>query len=210
MTFDAIIQEASLLSILIRFALNLVVLIVLILFIYYRFSRKEEFVFSYFMLGSVINLLCSLLGTVNIQIGMALGLFAIFAILRFRTVTYTVKDMTYIFIVIGISVINSQANIPPPIIGAVAINSIIIIGTLILELFLRRRALSSYILKYNKLDLLKPGRNTELLNDLTLTTGTKIEKVRILEMDAVKGNAELEVYFLDSGDVAHQAIQNMN
>jgi hypothetical protein len=208
MSFDAIIQEASLLSIMVRFGLNLIVLVILILFIYYRFSRKEEFVFSYFMLGSIINLLCSLLGTVNIQIGMALGLFAIFAILRFRTVTYTVKDMTYIFTVIGVSVINSQANIPPPVIGAIAINSIILAGTLILELFLRKKALSSYIIKYSKTDLLKPGRNAELLNDLTMTTGFKIEKVKILEFDSVKNNAELEIFYLDTEHEPNQVIQS--
>jgi len=77
--------------------------------------------------------------TVNIQLGMALGLFAVFAILRFRTVNYTAKDMTYIFTVIGVSVINSQANISPSLLGALLVNSIIIITAIILELFLKKK-----------------------------------------------------------------------
>jgi hypothetical protein len=194
-SLESLAIEDTLVSILIRFAVNLTVLFVLIRLIYYRFTKKEEFVFSYFLLGIIINLICSLLGTVDIQIGMALGLFAIFAILRFRTVTFTVKEMTYIFIVIGVSVINSQANIPPPFIGAVVVNSIIVIATLILELFLLNNSLNSYTIKYNKADLLKPDRESELLRDLSIITGYKVVKVTINEFDTTKGNSELIVWF---------------
>ncbi len=100
----------------IRFAINLLVIFILVGLIYYRFTGKKEYVFSFFLMGIIIFLLCALLQTVNIQLGMALGLFAIFSILRFRTVNFSAKEMTYIFVVIGVSVINSQANIPPPVI----------------------------------------------------------------------------------------------
>ena len=113
MSFETLALDNTLRSILIRFFLNLLVLFILIRLIYYKFTRKEEYLFSFFLMGIIIFLLCSLLQTVDIQLGMALGLFAVFAILRFRTINYTAKDMTYIFTVIGISVINSQANIPP-------------------------------------------------------------------------------------------------
>ncbi|HRR93748.1 MAG TPA: DUF4956 domain-containing protein, partial [Bacteroidales bacterium] len=110
MFFNNLATEVSLLSILVRFTFNLAVLFILIFLIYYRYSKKEEYLFSYMLIGVVIFLITSLLNTVNIQLGLALGLFAVFAILRFRTVNYSVKDMTYVFTVIGISVINSQAN----------------------------------------------------------------------------------------------------
>jgi len=197
MSFDSLAVEHTLLSVLIRFFTNLVVLFILIRVIYYKYSKKEEYLFSFFLMGIIIFLLVSLLETVDIQLGMALGLFAVFAILRFRTVNYSVKDMTYIFTVIGISVINSQANIPPPLIGAIVVNSIIILAAYFLEIFLQKRAHISILIIYNNLELLKPGFKKDLIRDLSAQTGQKVEKVIIRKIDIIKRNAELEIYFMD-------------
>jgi len=147
------------------------------------------------LIGVVIFLITSLLNTVNIQLGLALGLFAVFAILRFRTVNYSVKDMTYVFTVIGISVINSQANIPPPLVGAIIVNSLILATTFGLEIFLQKKSLSSFTINYRKTELLKPAMKTELLRDLSDITGRSIVRVTIKEIDTGKGSAELEVFF---------------
>jgi len=179
MSLEAISATDTSTGILFRFAFNLVVQFVLIRLIYYRFERKEEYVFSFFLMGIIIFLLCSLLMNVNIQLGMALGLFAVFAILRFRTVNYTAKDMTYIFTVIGISFINSQANLPPPVIGALIVNSVIIISAMLLEIFLKKNFLTPVTIIYNKLNLLNPELKEELLADLAASTGLNVEKVRI-------------------------------
>ena len=192
-----VLDTTTLLSIMIRFFVNLLVLFILIRVIYYRFTKKEEYLFSFFIMGIIIFLLCSLLQTVNIQLGMALGLFAVFAILRFRTVNYTAKDMTYTFTIIGISVINSQANIPPPVVGALIVNSIIIITAIILELFLKKNELTPVLIVFNKLELLNPGLREELLKELSERTGLDIKKVRIRKIDVGKSNAELEVLFRD-------------
>jgi hypothetical protein len=197
MSLETLILSNSLQGIMIRFSFNLVVLFILIRLIYYRFVKKEDYVFSFFLMGTIIFLLVSLLTTVNIQLGMALGLFAVFGILRFRTVNYTAKDMTYIFTIIGISVINSQANIPPPVLGALAVNSIIIILAIILELFLKKNALTRVVIRYNKLKLLSPDLRKELLKDLSARTGLNIEKVNIRRINIGKGRAELEVFFKD-------------
>jgi hypothetical protein len=197
MSLETLILSNSLQGIMIRFSFNLVVLFILIRLIYYGFVKKEEYVFSFFLMGTIIFLLVSLLTTVNIQLGMALGLFAVFGILRFRTVNYTAKDMTYIFTIIGISVINSQANIPPPVLGALAVNSIIIILAIILELFLKKNALTRVVIRYNKLKLLNPDLRKELLKDLSAHTGLNIEKVNIRRINIGKGRAELEVFFKD-------------
>jgi len=195
MQIDNVLLEHSLTGIMIRFFFNLIVLFILIRQIYYRYEKKEEYVFSFFMMGIIIFLLTSLLETVDIQLGMALGLFAIFAILRFRTVNYSAKDMTYVFIVIGVSVLNSLANIPPPVVGALLVNSLIVLSALILEIFLKNKAMTPVIIVYNKIQLLKPESRTELLQDLSLQTGLKVEKVRIRKIEIAKSNAELEVFF---------------
>jgi hypothetical protein len=197
MELGTVLIEHSLTGILIRFLFNLLILFILIRVIYYRFEKKEEYVFSFFMMGVNIFLLTSLLGTVNIQLGMALGLFAIFAILRFRTVNYTAKDMTYVFTVIGISVVNSLANIPPPILGAAVINSAILIIAFILELFLRNKALTQVTILYNRIQLLSPDHRSELLQDISNSTGINVKKVRLLKINLIKKNAELEVFFME-------------
>ena len=195
MQIDNVLLEHSLTGIMIRFIFNQIVMFILIRLIYYRYEKKEEYVFSFFMMGIIIFLLTSLLGTVDIQLGMALGLFAIFAILRFRTINYTAKDMTYVFTIIGVSVVNSMANIPPPVVGAVLVNSIIVISALVLEKFLKNKTLTPVIILYNKIQLLKPEARAELLQDLSLQTGLRVEKVRIRKIDIAKSNAELEVFF---------------
>jgi hypothetical protein len=197
MSWETLLLSNSLQGIMIRFSFNLAVLFVLVRLIYYRFAKKKEYVFSFFLMGTIIFLLVSLLTTVNIQLGMALGLFAVFGILRFRTINYTAKDMTYIFTIIGISVINSQANIPPPILGALVVNTIIIILAVILELFLKKDALTRVIIRYNKLKYLDPDLRKDLLRDLSTQTGLDIEKVKIRRINIGKGRAELEVFFRD-------------
>jgi len=198
MIFDLSFADDNLTSILARFFLNLVVLFILIRVIYYRFTRKAEFLFSFFQMGIIIFLITSLLGTVDIQIGLALGLFAIFAILRFRTVNFSIKDMSYIFTVLGVSVINSQANIPPPLIGALVINSIILLTALSLEIFLKNNNRASIELRYNKLDLLRPTRRKDLIMDLSAITGFKVESVVINEIDLVKGDAEMTILYREN------------
>jgi hypothetical protein len=183
---------------LIRFFINLGVLFVLVGIIYYRFSKKEEYLFSFILMGVMIFLLSSILGSIDLHMGLALGLFAVFAIIRFRTVPYSVKDMTYVFIIIGISVINSQANIPPPVFGATIVNLSIILITWLLEIFLQKKNLNKLVIIYNKLELLKPEHNKDLLKDISRQTGQNIEKVIIQKIDIGKNNAELEVYFKDT------------
>jgi hypothetical protein len=197
MELNSFLLDHSLWNLLIRFFINLLVLYVLIGLIYYRYSKKAEFLFSFVIMGVMIFLICSVLGTIDLQVGLAVGLFAVFAILRFRTVLYTVKDITYVFVIIGISVINSQANIPPPIIGAVVINLSIILLVYYFEIFLKKKNLKMALVSYDKIEYLKPELKKELLNDLTLQTGLQVERAVILEIDIKKRNAELEIYFRD-------------
>ena len=197
MSFISLVFEVPLVNILVRFSINMLVIFVLVRLIYYRFSDKAEYLFSFILMGIIIFFVCSILKTVDIQLGMALGLFAIFSILRFRTVTYTVKDITYFFTVIGISVINSLANIPPPVIGAVLVNAIILLAAYILEKNYQKNVHDSLILIYNKPEMLAPTLRKELLQDLSAITGQDVHSVKIHKINVGNGNAEVEVFFDD-------------
>ena len=197
MELKELLTDQSLWNLLIRFFVNLLVLFILIGLVYYRFTKKEDYFFSFIIMGIMIFLVCSILGTLNLQIGHVVGLFAIFAILRFRTVQYTVKDITYVFVIIGISVINSQAKLEPFFLGALIINTSIVLLVLSFEIFLKRKSLKSITVYYDKLDLLKPELKKELLEDLSRQTGLKVERSNIREIDIKRKTAELDIFYKD-------------
>jgi hypothetical protein len=121
-------------GVLLRLAINLAVLFVIIYLIYARFTKRRENVFPFFLMGIMIFLICNLLKNVEMHMGMALGLFAIFSIIRFRTENLVTKNMAYLFTVIGVSVINAMFEFPHPIRGTILINLIIILTVLLLEI----------------------------------------------------------------------------
>lgn len=183
-------------NVLLRFFETLVVLTIIIRVIYYRYSRKKTTVFSLFLMGIMIFMVCILLQNVEIQLGVALGLFAIFAILRFRSEGLSLRDMTYFFTVIGVSVINSMAIYINHLRGAIMINSVIIISVIVLEKLFHKKTEEKASLTYDRLDLLDEDRKNELLSDISARTFKKVERVRLIKIDLNKGTADLEIYFL--------------
>jgi uncharacterized membrane protein len=200
-------------NVLIRFLVSLLVQFIVIRLIYFRYTKNKGSVFSFFQMGIMIFLVCILLKTVEVQLGIALGLFAIFAIMRFRSQNLPLRQMTYFFTVIGISVINAMANFYQPVRGTIVINAIIILSVFLLEKFFNRtasekskkkskkkmqkKAYKKTILLYNRLELLDPGNESDLLSDISSRTHMKIEKAEIRKIDLVKGTAELEISYKD-------------
>ena len=182
-------------GILMRFFVNLVFLFILIRLLYFRYTKKEKFLFTFFLMGITVFFVCSMLKDMKIEIGMGFGLFAIFNLLRFRTRNFSVKDMAYTFTTMGISVINSMNLDEFPFIGFVIINTIVILSVFILEEYLKKNNFAKYSVHYDNLDLLKPGNNNKLMKDLSSRIGHDILKVQIKDIDLKKGSAELDVYF---------------
>ncbi len=184
-------------GIMLRFAIHLVFLIILIWGVYFKYSKKEKFLFTFFLMGVVVFFITAMLKSVFIEIGMAFGLFAIFAILRFRTRNFSLKDMSYIFTVIGISVINSLKLVGFPVLGVIFFNIIIIATAIILERFTSRHNIISYTIIYENIDLLRSDRNSKLLKDVSEITGKDIMKVKIVRINYKKKIAELEIFYRD-------------
>jgi hypothetical protein len=185
-------------AVVIRLAVTIVVLFIVVRLIYFRYSNREGRVFTFMQMGLMIFLVCVLLKTVELQLGMALGLFAIFAIMRFRSRNLSLRDMTYFFTVIGVAVINAMATWEVPVRGMITINGVIIISIFLLETFFHREDLTVTTLIYDRLDLLQSGRLQELLKDLSERTGEKIEKVEIKKIDLIKKVSEIEIFFRSS------------
>lgn len=180
-----------------RFGIDLFFLFILIRVVYYRYSKKEKFLFTFFLMGIMAFFICSMLGTVFLDMTFAFGLFAVFGILRLRTRNFSVKDMAYTFTTIGISLINSLKVLKFPLLGILIINIIIIVSAYTLEEFLVRHRSETHSIIYEKLDLLKPEKKQKLLNDVSLMTGKEILRVKIRRIDYKRKTALLDIYYKD-------------
>ncbi len=184
-------------GILLRFFINMVFLIILIRGIYFRYSRKEKFLFTFFLMGITVFFITSMLKSVFIEFGMAVGLFAIFAILRFRTRNFSLKDMSYIFTTIGLSVINSLKLAGFPVLGVIIFNLIIVISAVILEKFVMRNSTVVYTIVYEDLELLKTAKKQKLLKEISQLTGKEVCRVKIRNIDYKEKVAILEISHRD-------------
>jgi hypothetical protein len=182
-------------KVLIRFIVTLLVQFIVIRGIYNRYNKTENYQFSFYLIGIMIFFVCILLKTVEIQMGIAFGLFALFALLRFRSLNLPMKNMAYLFTVIGISVVNALATFLHPVRGPILINSLIILSPFLLEVYFKNKTYSKFRIVYNNIELLDPAKVEELLKDLSRLTGSTIEKAEIKKVDYIKGNAELDMFF---------------
>src|SRR5512136_428052 len=130
-----------------------------------RFTINLVFLYTFFMMGITIFFISSMLKSVFIEFGMAVGLFAIFTILRFRTRNFSLKDMSYIFTTIGISVINSLKLVGFPVLGVLIFNIIIMVIAIVLEKFSCKYNTTTHSIVYENLELLKSGKKQKLIED---------------------------------------------
>jgi hypothetical protein len=195
-------------ELLLRFGINLVVIILLVRWLYYTSSRRKDYLFTYLLISSVVFLLCYLLESVSLQIGFALGLFAIFGIIRYRTNPMPIKEMTYLFLVIGVSVINaltSGTSLPEILFANIAV----ILITFGLEKVWLLRHISSKTIIYEKINLIVPEKRDEMIADLQQRTGIKdIKKVEIGAINFLKDTCRIIIYYEDKGRSVNLADQN--
>jgi len=190
-----LLDVPNLLELLGRFALNLVVILILVRWFYFSTTRRKDFLFTYILISSIVFLLCFLLENVMLQIGFALGLFAIFGIIRYRTHAIPIKEMTYLFLIIGISVINALAN-TASISEIIFTNLIIIFITYGLEKKWLMRHESSKSIIYEKINLIRTEHHKELIEDLQIRTGiSKISRIEIGEVDFLKDVCHITIFF---------------
>jgi len=178
-----------------RFLVNFVFVFVLVRGIYYPIYNRRDYVFTYFMFNVVTFLVCFLLRRVPIELGFALGLFAVFGILRYRTEAIAIRDLTYLFISIGIALINALTGENISVAELFFVNILVVVTPFLLERADEAGEGGEKRLRYDRIDLLKPGREDELLEDLRERTGLDIKRVRILRMDLLRDTASLVVFY---------------
>jgi hypothetical protein len=194
-----IINVADFSELLIRLALNVFVSFLVVHYMYARNSRRKDFYFSFLAVGTVVFLLSFLLNSVKLELGFALGLFAIFGIIRYRTDAIPIKEMTYLFIVIGISVINALANKKVSYVELAFTNAAIVFGLYLLEKRLMLKQEGSIRLIYEKIENIHDDKKTILLADLRERTGINIKRYEVQKIDFLKDVAHITLYFNVNG-----------
>jgi hypothetical protein len=206
-----LIDVPGFLELLLRFALNMTVILVLVRWLYFSGARRKDYLFTFILISVVIFLLCYLLESVKLQIGFALGLFAIFGIIRYRTNAIPAKEMTYLFLVIGVSVINALTDSKASLADLLFTNLVIILVTYGLEKLWLLKHEASKIILYEKIELIKPEKYNELINDLRERTGIKqITRVETGKIDFLRDTCTLKIYYETSGDDIESLNQNGN
>jgi hypothetical protein len=191
-----LIDVPSFLELFVRFTLNFVVIMILVRWLYYSTTRRKDYLFTYILISSLIFLLCYLLASVKLQIGFALGLFAIFGIIRYRTNSIPIKEMTYLFLIIGVSIINALADTKTSVAEVLFTNIVIILITYSLEKLWLLKHESARTIIYEKIELIKPENYEALLQDLQLRTGIKkINRIEIGKIDFLKDTCTLQIFY---------------
>ena len=190
-----LINTEDYIELLTRFALNIGVICIIVIGLYAKTSKRKDFYFSYIAVSIVIFLLCFLLESVKIELGFALGLFAIFGIIRYRTDAIPIKEMTYLFVVIAVSVINALANKKISYAELITTNLLVVGGLYILEKILNLRQEISYRVIYEKIENVQAGKEDILLADLKERTGKNIKHFEIERIDFLRDVAYIYIFF---------------
>ena len=194
-----------------RFLINLLVCWIIVQFFYYRKSRRRDYYFTFIVFSSAMLVMLYMMGNVEIGVGLTLGLFAIFGVIRYRTETVPIREMTYMFVIIAIAAINGLSGIfklvgeggPNPHyvlewanVGILIVTNLLIIGLIwILEGEKLVKHTSTKLVLYDRIELITPEHRPELIADLEKRLGLKVDNVEIGHVDFLKDSAFIKVYY---------------
>lgn len=194
----------------IRFAVNLLVCWILVHFFYYRKSRRRDYYFTFMVFSSAMLTLLYIMGNVEVGVGLTLGLFAIFGVIRYRTETVPIREMTYLFVIIALAAVNGLAPLyqiadlasaPHYVlswgnVGVMAlVNAIIVLLIWVLESESLVKHTTTKLVLYDRIELIVPEKRSELIEDLEKRLGVKVDNVEIGHVDFLKDSAFIKVYY---------------
>ncbi len=211
MDFNEILEDvpnmAGPLEMIMRFIFNLVVVTIIIHLLYYPKSRRADYYFTFMLISLSIFFLIFLLGSVKLKIGFALGLFAIFGIIRYRTESMPVREMTYLFVIIAVSVINALAA-DDCLMELLIANALFVLSIWILESNRWLKHISEKLILYDRIDLIDPAHHDEMMADLKNRTGLDIKRFDVGAIDYLRDTAMVKIYY-NLEDNEHNLVDNL-
>ena len=184
------------------FAFNVLVCWIIVHFFYYKKSRRKDYYFTYMLFSVTIFALLFMLKNLSIEIGFGLGLFAIFGLLRYRTDAVPIREMTYLFVIIGISIINGFGMAASSYVALFATNVLVVLMTWLMEFGIgttSKNTQATKMIMYEKIELIKPDRYDDMLADLRQRTGLDIVKAEVGYINFLKDTAYVKVFYRPVG-----------
>ena len=192
---DEFIDTDHVEKLLLAFLINLIAIMIVVRWLYYPKCKRGEFFFTYILIAISTFMLIYVLGDVKLKAGIALGLFAMFSIIRYRTEQIAIREMTYLFVIIALSAINGLTISELSIGEVIIINILFIAATWVCESKLLISHYSYKVIKYDNINLITPDKREELIADLEKRTGLKIVKVEVGAIDFLKDAAIVKMYY---------------
>ena len=194
-------EKINMLEFILGFSYSILVVTIISGFLYYRRNGKKAFFFTYVLVAAVVFQLCIMLVRIPMELGFAIGLFAIFGIIRYRTSPINPREMTYLLVCAGIAAKNALSIDHIEYYKIVATDAMLLGLIILMELVIFKKSMMVKTIVYSKLDLLHEDLRPQLISDLETSFGIKnIEKIQVGRIDTVKKSAVLKVYFNDTTD----------
>lgn len=186
-------------SILGRMALNLVAVFVLGRFVYFpKRGGSREYLFTYIATSLIIFIVCIMLSQVRVEMGIALGLFAVFSVIRFRTTQATPRELSFLFVSLGLALMNSLVPMENPLVRLLFNNILILVIVGLADYYLFQKRDVRKMINYDRLDLLEEAKRGELEKDLKVRFGIhQIKKIQVGDIDVLKGRTKIKVWISD-------------
>lgn len=188
------IMDNDLWKLLVKFTINLFFLTGIVRYIYYKITPRKNYLFTFYMISIMSFFICFALKKFDIDVGMGLGLFAIFGIIRYRTNPMRIREMTYLFLVIGLAVINALSG-KLSYVELIFINGIVWFIIYIMENWWLQSNEADKTITYEKIENVKPENYSVLLADLEDRTGLKINRVIVGKINFLRDTADIKIYF---------------
>lgn len=197
MTAPEFFNGPELLDFVARFAFNFIVAYIIIRWLYYPIHQNKDYLFTYFLFNLIIFLLCYMMKNTQLEIGVAFGLFAVFSILRYRTLNVSVVDMAYLFVMISVGVINSLSNENVSVAQVLAANVFIVIIIYVMEKVWLVKHAAEKVVEYEKIENIRPENQHKLIEDLKERTGLNVYRVEIGKVDFTRDVATIRIFYFE-------------
>lgn len=192
---DEFIDTDHVTKLLLAFLINLIAIMIVVRWLYYPKCKRGEFFFTYILIAISTFMLIYVLGDVKLKAGIALGLFAMFSIIRYRTEQIAIREMTYLFVIIALSAINGLTISELSIGEVIIINILFVAAIWVCESKLLISHYSYKVIKYDNISLITPDKREALIADLEKRTGLNIIKVEVGAIDFLKDAAIVKMYY---------------
>jgi len=182
-----------------RMMFNLVAVFVLARFLYFpKRTGSKDYMFTYIATSTIIFIVCILLSQVKVELGIALGLFAVFSVIRFRTVQASPRELSYLFVSLGLALMNALVPVETPLIRLLVNNLLVLAIIWIADHYLFRERGVKKMINYDRLDLIDLEKRSELEADLKTRFGIhQVRKIQVGDIDTLKGRVKIIVWLDD-------------